>query len=364
MSGQNVSMKKMIAFMGSILSFCIGAGFATGQEVLQYFTSFGLAQGIGAVVLTAAGYLFMCIAFMYAGNTAGLKDSNEIFKFYCGNALGKIYEIYSVVLLFLIYIVMISGAGGVFSDYYGLPQIYGNIVMTAISCIAVLVGFRRLVNILGALGPIIVIGCIAVALLAIVSNPGGLSTATEFVEQADMLKSADTWWLSGILYPAFMCVMLATFVSEMGMTASNKKEAVIGGTMGAIAFALGVLLVFLAELANVEQVYNSQIPMLILARNLVPIIASIFSIIMLGGIFTTAAPCLWSACVKFGHDGSRRFRITAVILAIAALFGVMFLPFNAMVNIVYPPAGWAGIVLMVIMAVKHLKGKKTETKAE
>lgn len=364
MTGQNVSMKKMIAFMGSILSFCIGAGFATGQEVLQYFTSFGLMQGIGAVILTTAGYLFMCIAFMYTGNTAGLKDSNDIFVHYCGKGLGRIYEIYSVVLLFLIYIVMLSGAGGVFSDYYGLPQIYGNIVMTVLSCVAVLVGFQRLVNILGALGPIIVIGCVVVAILAIFSNPGGLSTATEFVEQSDMLKSADSWWLSGILYPAFMCVMLATFVSEMGMSASNKKEAIVGGAMGAIAFALGVFLVFLAELANVEQIFDSQIPMLILAKNLIPIIASIFSIVMLGGIFTTAAPCLWSACVKFGQDGSKRFRIFAIILAIAALFGVMFLPFNAMVNIVYPPAGWVGIILILIMAWRHLKGGKNEQKVE
>ena len=51
-------LKIGFAFMGVI----VGAGFASGQEILQYFTSFGTLGTIGAVVSTALfAYLGMIL---------------------------------------------------------------------------------------------------------------------------------------------------------------------------------------------------------------------------------------------------------------------------------------------------------------
>ena len=160
-----------------------------------------------------------------------------------------------------------------------------------------------------------------------------------------------------------MSILLASFVSAMGVTATNKREAIIGGTTGAIAFCTGVLLVVVSQLANIEIIYDKEIPMLYLAQNLVPLIANIFAIILLAGIFTTSAPLLWSAVAKFASDGTKKFTVITIVLA-AGAFLSSFLPFGTLVNIVYPSSGWLGIVLLVFMLVKHIRIKLGKTKVE
>ena len=50
--GKNeVRISMVIKLSGAFCAFLIGAGFATGQEVMQYFTNYGLAKGIGVMVV-------------------------------------------------------------------------------------------------------------------------------------------------------------------------------------------------------------------------------------------------------------------------------------------------------------------------
>lgn len=45
-----VNKKNVINIAGAYIAFLIGSGFATGQEVLQYFTSYGYMGIIGALL--------------------------------------------------------------------------------------------------------------------------------------------------------------------------------------------------------------------------------------------------------------------------------------------------------------------------
>lgn len=45
---ENACWKDNFAFGGAIMAFVIGAGFATGQEVTQFFTHLGLWRSLGA----------------------------------------------------------------------------------------------------------------------------------------------------------------------------------------------------------------------------------------------------------------------------------------------------------------------------
>ena len=47
---QQVSIWNVVKLAGAYIAFTIGSGFATGQEVLQFFTSYGPAGYIGALV--------------------------------------------------------------------------------------------------------------------------------------------------------------------------------------------------------------------------------------------------------------------------------------------------------------------------
>ena len=44
---QSVSIRNLIIFAGAYCAFTIGSGYATGQEILQFFCAFGPSGLIG-----------------------------------------------------------------------------------------------------------------------------------------------------------------------------------------------------------------------------------------------------------------------------------------------------------------------------
>ena len=43
-SAEKVSWKRVLILAGAIIAFTIGSGFATGQEIIQYYTAYGCIQ--------------------------------------------------------------------------------------------------------------------------------------------------------------------------------------------------------------------------------------------------------------------------------------------------------------------------------
>lgn len=62
---------RVLTYAGAIIAFLIGSGFATGQEILQYFTSYGYwgIFGTGLLVLVLISYV--CVEFFLVGRKHG-----------------------------------------------------------------------------------------------------------------------------------------------------------------------------------------------------------------------------------------------------------------------------------------------------
>ena len=56
-----VSMLNVMKFAGAFIAFIIGSGFATGQEIMQFFTSNGLYSLVSIII--------SLILFTYFGST-------------------------------------------------------------------------------------------------------------------------------------------------------------------------------------------------------------------------------------------------------------------------------------------------------
>ena len=161
---------------------------------------------------------------------------------------------------------------------------------------------------------------------------------------------------------------LAGFLASMGAKAQSEKEASLGGVWGASAFAIAVIIGALGLLGCIKVVAGSQIPNLHLAKNIHPALASVFAVIIIAGIYTTAVPLLWNVSSRFTKDGSKNFRILTVVLALVGAFIGLALPFAKLVNIVYVINGYVGAVLLFIMfgrsLIKIFGKKESKVKSE
>ena len=152
------------------------------------------------------------------------------------------------------------------------------------------------------------------------------------------------------------------YLADIGKsTATNKRNARLGGLFGGGAFLIAVMILNFGLLANLADVYNLEIPSLFVAASIHPVFGTIFSILLIGAIYTTAVPMLYTVCNRISSDSkSKAYRIAAIVTAIVSIFGGQ-LSFSTMIGIIYPISGYAGIVIFAGMIyTKYIKKKKYE----
>lgn len=153
--GSRCSIRNVVTFAGAFIAWIIGSGFATGQEILQFFTSYGY-YSYGAVLLNLLGFLFFGQVLLTTGYAHREEVNFNHFTFFCGKNVGKFYSWLIPVTLLMIMAVLISGAGATISEYYGINRYLGSMIMAVMVLCAYLTGFEKMVRIVSTIGPVII----------------------------------------------------------------------------------------------------------------------------------------------------------------------------------------------------------------
>ena len=73
---------------GAYLAYLAGSGFGSGQEMMQYFTSFGYA-GIMGILVSAVLWGSYATFIVKDSRDFGLTSLRQVYLFYCGKYLGN-----------------------------------------------------------------------------------------------------------------------------------------------------------------------------------------------------------------------------------------------------------------------------------
>lgn len=350
-STERSSAMRILTYAGAIMAFLIGSGFATGQEIMQYFASYGFwgTFGTGTVVLLLIS--FVSIQFLSVGQREKFAKPSQIFEYYAGKYVGKFFDYFSIVFVFLSFTVMVAGAGAVFQEHYNLPAWAGGFGLTALVSITVLFGLNSLVDVIGKIGPLVVLIAVGLGIVGIINAETGLLVGHNIVAELEVQQASNNWFNAGLSYVGFCMLWLAAFLTALGKTVPTQREARAGGFGGGVIFSLACIIVGLGLLANIERVAGMQIPMLVLASDIAPLVASLISLMILAGIYTTAIPLLWTVSSRFFLDHTKQYKQFTILLALVGTVIGLWLPFDQMVNIVYVLNGYVGAILLVIMIV-------------
>ncbi|MDO5743966.1 MAG: hypothetical protein Q4P23_05805 [Micrococcaceae bacterium] len=349
---EKTSVLRILTYAGAIMAFLIGSGFATGQEIMQYFTSYGYWGVFGTGLLVLVLMTYVAVEFFVVGQREKFDRPSRIFHYYCGKHLGTFFDFFSILFVFLSFTVMVAGAGAVFEEHYGLSRYIGGVGLALAVAISVWFGLKNLVDVIGKIGPLIVVVAVALGILGILRNPGGIAAGNALLPTLELTQASNSWFMSGLSYVGFCMLWLAAFLTALGKTARSRREAAAGGALGAIAFSVACIVVGLGLLANVVRVGGAEIPMLVLAKDISPVLAAGISVMVIAGIYTTAVPLLWTVSSRFFADKTLKFKYLTMALAVVGTVIGLILPFSKMVNIVYVVNGYVGILLLVLMLVK------------
>lgn len=361
MNRNGISIKAVISFCGACIAFYIGAGFATMQEVMQYEASYG-SRFVIVIAVAAAIYVYTNLSFAGNGNKLKLARGGDIYKAYCGKYIGAFYDYFSAFFCYMCFIVMCGGANSTMTQQWGLPNGVGAIVLTAAVIATVIFGLGGILKALSRIGPLIIILILSVAIATAISGIGDFQAGLQAINSGvyDIQQvGGDNPFASGASYGGFVILWFAAFLAEIG--AKNKLREVNRGMLLSTLFIFGAAAICcVALISHIPLTWDADIPALVLANTIHPILAQVFAAIIFCGIYTTAVPLLWTGVGRVAKEGTPRYKLFCVIGGVIGCVTACFLPYKGLVNILYGLNGYLGFLLVAFMIVYDIRKSRQQ----
>ncbi|MFC7366735.1 MULTISPECIES: hypothetical protein [Bhargavaea] len=347
-------MFRILKIAGAFVGVIVGAGFASGQEILQYFTSFGLKGILGAVLATALfAYLGMTLANI--GSRLNAKSHKNAIYEISGRYLGVIVDAIIIFTLFGVGVVMIAGAGSTLNQQFGLPVFVGSLLMTVLVTLAMMLKVDKVIGVIASITPflLIFIGIISVYSLSTMDTSfASLNPVTENLE-----KSFPNWFISAINYVSFNIAVGAGMALLTGGSEKSARVAGIGGLLGGLAIGIMIILGHLAIFARIETVASYDLPLLKIVEDISPVLAILMAIVLFGMIFNTALGMFYGFVARFFEMETKKAHI-ATIITLAIGFVLSFVGFTTLVSKFYSLIGYLGLFLIFALIYAPFKLKR------
>lgn len=352
---EKLSFKNIVGICGACIAFYIGAGFATMQEVVQYEASYG-SRFLIVIAVAAIIYVYTNLSFATNGNKLHIEHGGDIYRVYCGNRIGTFYDYFAAFFCYMCFIVKVSSANSVATELWGLPNGVGGAVLTVAVVATAVFGLNGIINALSKLGPVIIMFILFVSVWSAIKGWGnfdaGLAAIDSGKYEIEQVGGGNPL-LSGASYGGFVILWFASFLAEIG--ARNKlKEVNIGMIASAVAVFAVSIICCIALIANIDSIWSVDVPALALAHNIHPVIELLFAVVIFGGVYTTALPLLWTGVIKLADEGTKKYKLFTVIGGVIG-FAIGFLPYKAVLNVLYGINGYLGFILIAFMLVHDVR---------
>ncbi len=348
----------------------VGAGFASGQEVLRFFTHFGPWGFAGLAV--AAALLGLCgAAVMLESRACRAASHGDLLACLGGTWFARFYDVIITLFLFGTTAVMVAGSGAFFEERLGLPSIVGDLAMAVAAAATVLAGLRGVVAASSFVAPLLLASVAAVAIAAIAAfagappDPGGVGGAVAGLSLWRTWwrpgeAAAPSWLLAAFLYVSYNIVLAPAVLTPLAARSGSRGALVWGGGVGGLLLGAAAACVNVAVLAGLPGSASCEVPMLYVVTSLggtaATILRPIVALVLWAEIYTTAVGLLYGFATRLGSRGSPRPRTAEgplfrrwVLAGGAGALVAARAGFSNMVTTIYPVVGYAGLLFVGVL---------------
>ncbi|AFM02500.1 putative membrane protein [Desulfitobacterium dehalogenans ATCC 51507] len=330
-------------YVGAVM----GAGFASGQEIQQFFTNFG---GLGILGILCSTILFASLGWIMLDLQKRWKVTSyaDFFQRLFGEQWGSRMDILVSLLLFIGMTAMMSGAGAVFRQFFDLSPWLGILMTAFIISLALWFKGEGVLWINSMLIPVKFVFCIGIALWAILFAMGTKDAGMELTTN----PLIQNWFFSSILYVSFNLTLAMVVFASLGKEV-QRPEGRIGAFFGGIALGLFAIVIALA-LLKFPEVRGFEIPMVAVAGSLGPWSGFCYVVVLWLAMLTAAIGNGFSLINHMEKKFKLPYKKAAVLLLILVipLSGVKF---SLIVKTIYPLFGYLGLIFIPVLFWSWLK---------
>lgn len=357
-----VRMRDTLKIAAAIVGVIVGAGFASGQEIFQFFTSFGKVGVFGGVI-AAIAFAFIFTQVARLGNIQQTTSHKKVIDQIAGPYLGKVLDLIITFFLFGVLVIMIAGSGSLFEQQFGIPKYIGSAIMTILTIATVYLNMKNILSLLATFTPVLLI---VITFLGIYSTVTTDLTAADVSGLVDVSKSAAPHWILGAaLYVSYVTAAGFAMLTVIGGSTKDSKVIIRGGILGGLTLGFLIILFQFAMIGRFDIIQSVDMPTLLLAKEVSPWLGYAMAILILGMIYNTAVGMLYSFTARFSNPSHPKFKVLNTVVGVVA-FLASFAGFTKLVGTLYPITGYLGFILIaaIVISAFRMKAIKKGVKAE
>ncbi|MCQ9278210.1 hypothetical protein NQ031_02220 [Staphylococcus borealis] len=330
----------MVAF--AFVGVVVGAGFATGQEIFQFFTSHG-SYSIAGIIVTGLIITLAGVFVLNTGFTIQSHNHSESIQYYLYPMIARIFDIILTLFLFSLAMIMTAGGASTIHESFGLPYWLSSLLLVLFILMTLFLKFERLITVLGMVTPFLVIVVSIIAIYYFITGDVNFSAANRFNEQHGLSLG---WWFDGLNYASLQIAAAFSFLSVMGGRMQHRQSALWGGILGGIIITLLLLMINLGLVTEFEHIQSVALPTLLLANHISPLLGTMMSIIMILVIYNTIVGLMYAFASRFTEPFSKGYFVLIIAMAIVT-FICTFIGFISLIGKVFPIMGLFGFILLI-----------------
>ncbi len=345
-------MKKIVqtfqvafTYMGTV----VGAGFATGQEILQFFTRFG-SLAVLTILLATSFIIWLGIKIMLTANTLGAVSYEMLNRHLFGDRVGSWISFIMVFNLFSVSAVMLAGAGSVFDEHFGIPYNVGLILTMTLAYVLLLKGISSIMIVNSFVVPVMLIYTLTVVFVTLQSPmAGNWLLLTSYEPPLKMIAYA-------FLYIAGNLALAQAVLVPVGSAIKDRSVLVMGGVIGGSGIGVMLLSGHFALSAHMPGIMQYEIPMgqtvMMLGRSIQVIVL----FIIFAEIFTTLLSDAYGLTLQLQqHTGWSQALLLGFVMIIS--YWISQVGFSRLLSTLYPLFGMISLLWLAMIIMKRTAPK-------
>ena len=343
-------LNNVIKISSVYVASTIGAAFASGQEIIKFFTRFEI-KGLVGVLIAGALFAVVAIAVLDLVYFYKIKNSRELLEILGGKRVGKFFEYMTLFFSFCVYIIMIAGAATLLERITGFSYTLGVIFMSMLCTFLISFSIKGILAVSGILTPLMIGGMLYLGVKVVLRSQAVFSAGTSIT---------NNWLIFAFLYVCYNSILNILVMSSMYPLLKTRKTSIYSGILGGASLLFAMWVLNQALFINLKGVRNAELPMVELS-----IISGewdfiIYSFILAFALLTTAISSGY-CCVENFEQITKKPR-----WVLNTCMGILAVPlanqgFSNMIDVIYPLFGYLGsslFVLLIIRWIQLITGKK------